>query len=396
MATTDLKIVLEAQANLAGFTSAQTAAGALGNQVLATQRQITGQIQAQSAAQANVIRQAQQQQGLFSRIAASFKQNLGMPSGGVLSAMGGAAGAAAGGLLAGAAFLVVNAFRETARAGLALADSLNDLAEQMGIQAMDMLKLRTGAAAAGVNQMSLARGLGQFNQVRGQALAGDADALALLATYGITPEMLQRSGVNGLPLARQVQGSLGSAGALGRDDQAMRRLFGPGYRKFLAAMSAMPDTTDVTDEEIGRAAITAAAIEYADIKRDELRIKAAASIANPIKYALADSIWLYQANIQKGIAMQESAAAQGFGSGRRTAGFWTPQSSSQGGARVQSAGWDWSAPASGEGARRGLFASASDYRLWLSQTQVSKAMLAELKELNGVVRHALGAGIKWE
>jgi hypothetical protein len=392
-----LQVVIESQAKLQGFDQARAASAQLSAQTLGAQRQITAQFQAQAKAQADVVRAVQQQQSLFQRLAGSFRNSVGMGGGagaaglgGMMGSAAGWAGAAAGTMVAGLAYKVADSFRQIAQTGLQLADVLGDVSEQLGVQRTEMVRLREGASFAGVSQRTVMRSLGRLGQLRGLAMAGDQEAMALLGNYGISQDMVRGGGSNA-PLAETIARSLGKGGIQPQDDAGLRRIFGENYKAMLASLGKMPEKSPISEEALREADRVAASFEYGRSRKDLRAVDATRSF-NPFKWTQANSAVLQAADIVGAYFKQGVTTALTEAS--RTAGTWTPAKLREKAAETQQrmAAIEFSAPSASGGSRRGLFASAADYRLSLSQLNLSKSMLKELEE----IRAALTRGLKWE
>lgn len=399
MPDTTLKVIIEAEARMAAAQQAVASIGALQAKVLPLQQQITRAWEGQVRAQGQAVQLAQRQQAFFSRFTDSFRSRTGIGGpvtlGGLAASAGDWLGMAAGGALASAAFGVVNSFREVATTGLRLADTLSDMAEQLGIDRTEMSRIGEGAGFAGVPQRVVMRGLWSMGRMRGLALGGDQNAIGLLGAYGITPGMIAGSGSN-LALALQVHRALGGAGATPRDDAALRRIFDAQYPSILKALAKMPAAPRLSSEALARADRMAAALEFAEEMRRAAKMEAVGNLLNPVAYFSrwreATALAPFLRNFSR--AYFRTGANEAAIASDRTAGFWSPQGGGgSGGGKRGPMPFDFAAPDSPM-ARRGLFLSSQDYRMWSAQLNTSKRMLEELQEIRDAVTH--GLKVDWE
>lgn len=156
---------------------------------------------------------------------------------------GGAASAVVGGLAAGgigvAVGSLVSALMGSARRAMEFADEIGDAATTLRMSSEETLRLFRAAAKAGLSSGAATGALSRLESVRASAASGDMASLNLLKRYGVTPEMINNPEINTLTLAQKIRGSLGDAGMLTEDRNALGKLFGRRPEKMVSIVGQM-------------------------------------------------------------------------------------------------------------------------------------------------------------
>lgn len=185
--------------------------------------------------------------GMMGAMAGSLAQRLGGGMlGGFIGAAGGpigiAAGSAIGLLLGGGIARAGGAAMRGIGSAFARADADSDLAEQLGVSRMDILRLRRAAGYAGVRETAAVRGMSRMGQMRAQALAGDTGAMALFRQYGVSESQLRTQ--SHMQIGQAIRASLGKAGALPTDEATLAQLLGDRWQQVLAVFTTMSGMGD--------------------------------------------------------------------------------------------------------------------------------------------------------
>jgi hypothetical protein len=420
MPDNELKIVITAETQIEAARQALTSLTQLQRQALPAQQGIAEAWQQQVRAQQQATQLARQQANFFRAFGSGLINATGIgaireriSSVGLGAAAGGFIGAAAGEMLISTVHGMVNAFEEAIQAGLRLADAMGDLAELIGTNRAEALALRFGASAAGVPQRGVMRALFSLANVRGRALGGDAEAVQLLTTFGLSEADIQGD-VSNLTLARRIVQSLGRAGPRPEDDPALRKIFGESYRQLFAAILKAPGALGELDDIIKQADRVGSIIEFRNLMNEIRKMKSVSLLTETMQknaeskmpnfgfrlgivMDLFKSFWegVMEPKLKTLSDLNEAIKRQAAGEGlelppERTAGTYTPPQPQK---KRRELAFDFNAPESAL-ASRGLFLNAQDWRLWNTQINTSKSMLEELREIRATLNR--GLKVEWE
>lgn len=371
-------------------------------QALAIMRGQTVAANAIATAQARVAKEVAQVTQQMTR-QAGFMASLRSAFGGGIIARGGALGTVAGAGFTGAAFgsvigaglamgatAFLSALKSMTVGVIQTADALSDVAEQLGVSAVDVVRLREAAQRAGIPQRFALRSLSYVGQARSAAIGGDEEMRALFANYGVSQQLLEGDASN-MEIARRIRQSLGAGGMQPRDARNLQRLFGQQPERAVAMLGQLGTLRDADklENSIQQLDRTARAFEAAQLEMERRQLMAQTVFTNPLRWlwerAKADSALAYYFRARGAFNRNETAPSPEDGQeqlGERTAGDF--QVGAKKSSQKPERSWIWRSfdLESGGMSRLGLYGTRGQEMLARSALNIQRSMLDTLRAID--------------